>query len=58
MKFIERLAKGLHAWDQEHKKSHKVVHTWEELSYSQKLAYECQADRIRDVLKKMQRREA
>ena len=53
MKFIERLTRGLHTWDQEHKKSHKMVHTWEELSYNQKLAYECQAERIRDVLRKM-----
>ncbi len=54
MKFLERLTKGLLAWDRENKpKTLNIPPPWKDLSYSQKLTYECQAERIRDVLRRM-----
>ena len=52
MKFLERLTKGLHAYDKGKKKI-CTVPAWDELSYTQRLSYECQAERIRIVLRRM-----
>ena len=58
MKFLERLARGLLAWDRENKpKALDVPPLWEDLSHSRKLTYECQAERIRDVLRGMKEEE-
>ncbi len=52
MNFLERLIKGLHIWDRENQTVFNVL-PWENLSSERKLTYQCQAERVRDVLKGM-----